>query len=277
MTAVTAETRLIALLGDPVAHSLSPHFQNAAIRARGLNAVYVALRTGAESLPGLLRGIALAGGAGNVTVPHKRAAASVLDEASGSVRATGACNTFWSEDGRVYGDNTDVAGFRAAARLLLGAEPSGARVLVLGAGGAARAVLVGLEAAGASDVDLVNRTPASAAALAADVGRGRTKVRTLHGKPPPALPAYDLVVNATPLGLRAEDPDPLPVESLRAGTPVLDLVYRPGGTAWVRRLRERGHPAEDGTEMLVQQGAAAFEKWWGAPAPLAEMRAALPR
>ena len=141
---VDARTRLVALLGDPVSHSLSPVIQNAAFRAAGVPGVYLALRTPAGSLGEMMRGIAAGGGAGNVTVPHKEAAVAVLDRATDAVRNTGACNTFWAESGVLWGDNTDVAGFRAAAAALLGSPPRGARVLLIGAGGAARAVIAAL-------------------------------------------------------------------------------------------------------------------------------------
>ena len=109
--APSSSTRVLALLGDPVLHSLSPAFQNAALRATGRDALYVALRCGGPDLPGLLRGLARAGGGGNVTVPHKGAAAEVVEEVTEAVQETGACNTFWLENGRIRGDNTDVAGF----------------------------------------------------------------------------------------------------------------------------------------------------------------------
>src|SRR5690606_22243888 len=106
----TSATRLIALLGNPVAHSISPIFQNAAFRHAGVDGVYLALRCEGAAVPGLLRGIALAGGGGNVTVPHKEVAAEAVDEPTEAVRRTGACNTFWSEGDRIRGDNTDVVG-----------------------------------------------------------------------------------------------------------------------------------------------------------------------
>lgn len=275
-TVAGATTRLIALLGDPVAHSLSPRFQNAAIRAAGLDGVYLALRCDAERLPGLLRGIAAAGGAGNVTVPHKRLAATTVDERSEAVVRTGACNAFWYEDGRVHGDNTDVTGFRAAVRELLGGPALGARVLVLGAGGAARAVVVALALDGAARVEVANRTSARAVQLVEDLraGAGATSLDALNG-PPPREERYDLVVNATSLGLREDDPLPLPPEALSASAVALDLVCHLGGTRWVQLLEAHGVRATDGTEMLIRQGAAGFERWWGVPAPISAMRAAL--
>jgi shikimate dehydrogenase len=269
-------SRLIALLGDPVRHSLSPVFQNAAIRAAGLDGVYMALRTDASALPGLMRGIAASGGGGNVTIPHKELAATVLDVATPAVERTGACNTFWSEGGRLFGDNTDVAAFGEAAKALLGAEPAAARVLLIGAGGAARAALASLADSGASRVDIINRTPARAARLIDQMQANGMVVAPISLTSLGAgVLKYDLVVNATSLGLRDDDPEPLAPDRIGPGTAALDLVYRPGGTPWIRELSARGIRAADGTEMLVRQGAAAFVRWWGIPAPLDEMRASL--
>ncbi|HEX7240452.1 MAG TPA: shikimate dehydrogenase [Longimicrobiaceae bacterium] len=278
MTALpTAATRLVALLGNPVSHSLSPLVQNAALRAAGLDGVYLALRCGAAELPGLLRGIARAGGAGNVTVPHKEAAALAVERRTGAVERTGACNAFWSEGGEVWGDNTDVAGFAAAAAALLGREPRGARVLLLGAGGAARAVLCALADAGADQVVVVNRTPARADSLLERLRAPGTRLARAASAEALAGERFDLAVHSTPLGLRPGDPLPLaPGRGPIVGAG-LDLVYAPGGeTPWVRALRAAGVPAADGTEMLLRQGAAAFRRWWGVPAPLEAMRAALP-
>jgi shikimate dehydrogenase len=270
-----ASTRLIALLGDPVDHSLSPSFQNAALRAAGLDGVYLALRCDAEALPGLLRGIARAGGAGNVTVPHKQRAATIVDVRTPAVQRTGACNTFWQQDGRVHGDNTDVEGFRAAVRELLGRDAAGAGVLLLGAGGAARAALHALELDGAASVTILNRTHAAAADLAGEFGGGELRVDAAERQPNPPDRRFDLVVNATSLGLRDGDAHPLRLEEFPAGAAALDLVYRRGGTAWISELRGRGHPAADGTTMLLAQGAAAFACWWNRAPPLEAMRAAL--
>lgn len=270
---IEASTKLFAVLGNPVGHSLSPRIQNAALESEGLDGVYVAIRCESPELDGLLRGLALAGGGGNVTVPHKEAAARAVDEPTELVRRTGACNTFWSLRGKVYGDNTDVAGFRGAARSLLGEPPRGASVLLLGAGGAARAALVGLMADEVDSVTVLNRTAARASALASELGEGRASVASspadLAGR------AFDLVVNSTSLGLSPEDPLPLDLDALRPPGAVLDLVYRPEETGLVAAARARGIPAADGGEMLVRQGAVAFERWWERPAPLQTMMEAL--
>lgn len=276
MTPVTAGTRLFALLGDPVSHSLSPSFQNAAFRALGLDAVFVALRCGADELPGLLRGIARAGGGGNVTVPHKALAARTVDRPGDAVRRTGACNAYWLEDGAIHGDNTDVAGASAAVASLLGREPSGARVLLLGAGGAASAALCALADARPERIVIANRTPERAGALAERFRTPEVRIDVVDSLDALAGERFDLAVNSTSLGLKPGDPLPLDPEAARVTVgAALDLVYARGETRWVREMRARGLPAADGKEMLLQQGAAAFRRWWRMDPPLEVMRAAL--
>lgn len=273
----TAATRLLALLGDPVSHSLSPTFQNAALRAAGLDAVYVALRCSARSLPELLHAIAAAGGAGNVTVPHKQLAASTVERRTEAVERTGACNTFWSEGGELWGDNTDVTGIAHALRDLLGGPAEGARVLLLGAGGAARAALYALILQGAAEVVLLNRTPARAELLRERFADGATRLRVANSAADLRGHEFDLVINSTSLGLAADDPLPLDSGSGVGVRAALDLVYRPEETLWVRAVRAGGVPVADGMGLLLHQGAAAFERWWGCPAPIAAMQASLPR
>jgi shikimate dehydrogenase len=267
----TASTRVFALLGDPVSHSLSPAFQNAALRAAGLDGVYVALRCAPAELPGMMRGLALAGGGGNVTVPHKQAAAAAVDRRTEMVERTGACNTFWVEGGELWGDNTDVAGARAAIRALLEAEAPES-VLLVGAGGAARAVLCALEGA-TRRVTLLNRSPERARELAARFHSDRVGIEVLPLDADLAGREFGLAINSTALGLRPADPLP-PTGGARVAA-ALDLVYSPAGTPWVHHLRARGIPAADGKEMLLHQGAAAFRRWWNTEPPLDAMRAAL--
>ncbi|MGD2069245.1 MAG: shikimate dehydrogenase [Gemmatimonadota bacterium] len=270
---VTASTRLLALLGDPVGHSLSPVIQNAAFRAAGVDGVYVALRCGEDGLSHLLRGLSEAGGGGNVTLPHKERAASVVTAPTDAVRRTGACNTFWAAEGRIHGDNTDVEGFRRALDRFLGRPPEGYRVLLLGAGGAARAVLVGLLDDDAREVVIVNRSTERARAVARRIGDERVRVAddtaAVFGG------SFDLVINATRLGLDPDDPLPLDLDRLDRAGAVLDLLYGARKTAFVRAAERYGVRATDGAEMLVQQGAVAFERWWGGEAPVEAMRAAM--
>jgi shikimate dehydrogenase len=272
----TPATRLFALLGDPVAHSLSPAFQNAAIRALGFDAVYVALRCAAPDLPGLMRGIALAGGGGNVTVPHKAAAAAAVDLPSPAVTRTGACNCFWAADGRVHGDNTDVQGARAAVHAVLGREPAGASVLLLGAGGAASAAVCALADAGVARIAVVNRTADRARALADRFRAPGLRMDVAGSADELRGDRFDLAINSTSLGLTPGDAPPLdPSRAPGWIGAALDMVYAPGETGWARAMRAAGIPAADGREMLIQQGAAAFHRWFGVDAPVDTMRAAL--
>lgn len=269
----TGRRRIFVLLGDPVEHSWSPAFQNAAIGALRLDGVYIALQVTADELPVVMRAHARAGG-GNVTVPHKERAAAELEEPFPAVRATGACNTFWWDEARgLAGDNTDVEGFRLAAESLLPAGLRGRRVLLIGAGGAARAVAVASLEAEVAALHILNRTPARARALLADLG-APAAARVLNDASDAAGVPYDLAVNATPLGFRASDPSPLDLRKARVGA-VLDLVYGRDDTAWVREARRLGLAAADGREMLVRQGAAAFRRFWGVEPPLDVMRAAV--
>lgn len=268
---VTARTRVLTLLGDPVAHSASPEIQNAAFAAAGVDGVYVAVRCGREDLPGFMRGLARAGGGGNVTIPHKEKAATVLDVKSEAVRRTGACNTFWGgDDGRLEGDNTDVEGFRRAVRNFLDGGASGVRALLLGAGGAARAALLGLLEEGAAQVSVYNRTKERARAVARRIGGPEVEVvpllRHLEGR------AFDLVVNATSLGLHRDDESPVDFGMLGRAGAAMDLVYGRHTTSFVAAADAAGIRSTDGMEMLVQQAAVSFERWWGEEAPVDAMR-----
>ena len=246
--------REFRLLGDPVEHSLSPRIHAAAFAAWGVEDRYVLSRVSARDFARQLRAAARGGG-GNVTLPHKEAAAALIDRPGEAVTATGACNCFWPDsDGGIRGDNTDVGGFVRA----LGEwapELRAARVLVLGAGGAARAVIHALAGLGAGRVDLWNRTADRATVLAAS----REGVRSLERLPHSG--DYDLVVNATRLGL--DESDPLPID-LAGGVArrAFDLVYSSGGTAWVRHAGRLGIPARDGLSMLVYQAALSLRHWF---------------
>ena len=273
MSPLTAQTRVFVILGDPVEHSLSPVIQNAAFQEAGVDGAYVALHCDAERMVGFMSGLGGAGGGGNVTLPHKEKAASVLDKPSEAVRRTGACNTFWGEDGKLCGDNTDVEGFGRALRHFLGGSPEGYRVLMLGAGGAARAALLSLVDAQAEDVLLLNRTVERARAVARRIGGDR--VRVAESRSDVDAGDFDLVVNTTRLGLGIDDELPLDLERLSRAGAVIDLVYGPGQTPFVTAAKRLGIPAVDGGEMLVHQGAVSFERWWGEPAPIDAMRRAL--
>ncbi len=268
---ISAKTRLLTVIGDPVAHSLSPVMHNAACRALGLDAVYVALQVPAASLPAVLAMQAAIGGAGNVTVPHKEAVERSVARKTDVCTRVGACNTFWTEDGGLVGDNTDVVGITAALDRL-DATHKGERWLVIGTGGSARATAVAAADRGATL--FVRSRDASRAKAFAEWASG-AGVPTSVAKGPVEV---DVAINATPLGLAGHDPFPVDVNHIPGAQRALDLVYAPGETRWVHALRERGIEAMDGREMLVQQGAAAFERFFpGVDAPVEVMRAAVVR
>ncbi len=270
MTAISAATRVFAILGDPVTHSLSPIIQNAALRAASLDAAYVALRVNDQAVTAVMRTLA----GGNVTIPHKGGAAVSLDRATTRVKQTRACNTFWTDGKRLLGDNTDVIGFSVALRLLL-PDVNGTRVLIAGAGGAARAALYALLEDGADEVVVIARSRGRRAELEQVAGRRARRVDVVANEKAVRGEGFDLVVNATPLGLKDKDPAPLHLGRLAAVRAVFDMVYRPDGTRWSRFAAAAGIPAMDGKEMLLQQAAAAFEIWWDIDAPMRQMRAAM--
>ena len=270
----TAKTRLLTLLGDPILHSRSPEIQNRAFEAAGVDGVYVALQCREEDLQGFMVSIARSGGGGNITLPHKEKAAAIVEIASEAVLQTGACNTFWGDEkGRIHGDNTDVDGFRSALSFFIGSVPSGIRVLLLGGGGAARASLLGLIDEGADEIVIFNRTPERARSMSRRIGGERTRVipvlEEIEGED------FDLVINATCLGLEENDASPVDLERLGCVGAAMDLVYGRHVTPFVRAAEAMDIQATDGAEMLVRQGAASFERWWGIPAPVEAMRAAM--
>jgi len=235
----------------------------AAFDALGLAAVYVSVRTGPDSVPRLMRALAAAGGGGNVTIPHKHVAAGAVEELRGAGLTLDACNTFWAEDGRLIGDNTDVAGVQAAVEEL---EVPQGPWLVAGTGGSARAVAAAAAARGAA-IALRSRSAVRAEAF--------MQWAATRGVTEAAADDCVLAVNATPVGL-ADQAQPLSFDGLPALTAVLDLVYRPAETAWVRSARGRGLRAADGRGVLVAQGAEALTRWFpGIRPPLAAMRSAV--
>lgn len=260
----------LVLLGSPVRDSLSPIFQRAALAAAGIRLSYEALDVKPDRLAGLIEEIRRSNTAGNVTRPHKITFHDACDVLTPIARRVGAVNTFWTEDGRLHGDNTDVEGFDAAARVLLRNETSAVDVVVLGAGGAASAVLAALEHWPHPNVTIVSRNPDRAALLAQrypDVARVETDARR-------AVERARFIVNATPVG-QSDDLHPLEVSAIPRDAAVMDLVYRKEGTPWIRALRERGNPAQDGLPMLLEQGALSFRQWFGKEPDRDAMRRAL--
>jgi len=253
------QPKRLVLIGRSLGHSLSPTFQNAALQHAKLPLRYEALDIPASALDDAFQELSLEDGAGNVTVPHKQAVFARCDRLIPVAQRAGAVNTFWFERGELIGDNTDVAGFQAAVRQLLQREPSGLTVGLIGAGGAAAAVLAAVESWKGCKALVQNRTAERAIALCA-----RFSSFAQPSDVDELAREADLVVNATTVGLR-DSAFPVDPSRLRPSAIVLDLVYRRGETPWVKAVRARGLRAMDGLVMLIEQGAAAFERWFGFP------------
>jgi shikimate dehydrogenase len=275
---IDAETRLVTLLGDPVAHSLSPRIHNTAFQAQGVNAAYVATRVQADDLSAALDGLrAMQFLGANVTIPHKQAVRPLLDAETPRAEAVGAVNTIVRvepPDGAPFlrGDNTDVAGFWAPLRPHADAL-DGADALVFGAGGAARAVVYALlTECSLSRLTLAVRTPSKAEPLAhemAPYGPDTTLEVTPMDEARSALRASTLVVNATPLGMHPNE-DATPWADTTDFTDahiVYDLVYNPRMTRLLHEAAAKGATTIGGLGMLVGQAAAAYEQWTGRPMP----------
>lgn len=254
---MTRPGRLV-LLGHPVSHSLSPRMQNAALAAAGIDLRYDAIDVAPVELDESLRVLIALGAAGNVTLPHKEAVFARCDAKTPVAERVGAVNTFWTEQGRLTGDNTDVGGFDAAVRREFGASPANVRVAVLGAGGGAAGVLAAVERWPGASAVIASRSPDRAAALAGRFDR----IASMAPSNEIAVRGADLVVNATPVGLSGNDV-PVDPSILEPDAMVFDLAYRRGLTPWVIRSRARGLRAADGLSMLVEQGALAFTRWFG--------------
>ncbi|MCW6038842.1 shikimate dehydrogenase [Spirulina subsalsa FACHB-351] len=282
MLTITGTTRLLGVIGHPVEHSLSPTMHNAAIAHLNLNYVYLPLPVPPEALETALAGFQAIGVVGfSVTIPHKQAIIPLLSQVSPVAQAIGAVNTVWHTPTGWHGTNTDVTGFMAPLKSL-DRDWSKVYPVVLGNGGAARAVVAGCVELGCKRV--------------AVVGRDRTKLETFqqswHNTPfapvvtihtyddlPTLLPQTQLLINSTPVGMHPHTADsPLPPEGwphLPPSAIVYDLIYTPRPTRFLQQAQQRGLLTLDGTEMLIQQGAAALELWLQQPVPVEIMGQAL--
>ncbi len=273
---ISGATRSAGVIGQPIRHSLSPSIFNAAFAASGIDWAYLAFEVpeGAAGLAmGGVRALGLEGV--SVTMPHKAAVIGALDELTDDAEALGAVNCVARRGTTLVGHNTDGGGFIDALRIDEGIDPAGRSFAVVGAGGAARAVIRALRGAGASAVVVVNRSADAAelaTALAGPVGRVGTA---------DDVGDVDVVVNATPLGMgvvvtREGDPEPLPVDPalLQAGQVVVDLVYHPAVTPLAVAARAQGLRAVNGLGMLIHQAAHAFRIWTSEEPPLEAMSAA---
>jgi shikimate dehydrogenase len=279
---IGAATKFFALLGHPVAHSLSPAMQQAALDAAGLDAVYLAMDVLPGNLGDAIRGLRALGTAGaNVTVPYKTACMDFLDELSPAASRVGAVNAIVFRKDKIVGYNTDAPGFVEALRLDGGFDLEGKTYAQIGAGGAGRAMAFGAAQAGTRRILLTNRTREKADTLATDLRRAfprlRVEVVDLLLEAPEAFCAADVVANATSLGMRPDDPPPLPRPCFRPDALVFDTVYTPSGdTPMIKLARREGICwTLDGRGMLIYQGALAFELWTGERPDVQTLRLAL--
>jgi len=271
----------LAIFGDPVAHSASPPMQNAALKARGLEAQYVRIRVTPEELSDALRSLAPAGFLGvSLTIPHKQTSLPLMDEISSEAQLMGAINTVKVVEGKLHGYNTDGPGLSAAIREEFDIPMRDLRVLILGgAGGAGRAITVQCALEGCPSITIANRNPAKGESLASEIhqslGKEVSSISLDAEDLRATLSSVDLIINATPLGMKAGDPSPLPEGMLSPHHLVYDTVYSGGETALLRQAREIGARSANGFSMLLHQGVLQNALWFGEPAPVEKMRAAL--
>jgi shikimate dehydrogenase len=268
---VGGSTRTVGIMGWPVSHSLSPAIHNAAFAALGLDWVYVPLPVHPLQLLAALAGLgALRFAGANVTMPHKAAVADLIEDLSEDARRLHAVNTIVLDGDRLQGENTDAPGFERFLRMDAGVDPSGRSALIFGAGGAGRACALALARGGASSITVAAREPARVADVAAAIEGIGTDVHAVSFDAAVNVHA-DLIVNATPLGVRQES---LPLPPVGPGTLVVDLLYHPAVTPLQVQARAEGAVAFGGIGLLLHQAALSFELWTGQPPPLEVMSAA---
>jgi shikimate dehydrogenase len=279
----------LSVFGDPVAHSKSPAFQNAALRSCEIDAQYVRIHARPDELSAALRALPAAGFLGtNITIPHKAGALGTVDEADDYARKSGAVNTVVVDGGKLIGFNTDGPGLLRALREEFYADLRDLRVMLLGAGGGAgRAIALQCAIEGCERLVLVNRTFEKARSLAQElspyfqsdrlVGPAERLEAIPHQERAlrEQLSKSDLVINATSVGMKRTDPALIPAGLLTPNLMVYDTVYAAGKTRLIEDAEAAGARVANGLSMLLHQGALSFEIWFGRPAPLEVMRAAL--
>jgi shikimate dehydrogenase len=277
---ITGRTRLAGIMGWPVTHSRSPALHNFWIDEHGIDGAYVPLAVRPEQLPQALRALPALGFRGcNLTLPHKQAALAIVDRVDPLARRIGAMNTVVvAADGSLEGSNTDVFGFRENLRERAPDwQTSAGPAVVLGAGGAARAIVAALIEARVEEIRLVNRTLARAERLASDLASPAARI-TIHPWSDRDTVQRDagILVNTTSLGMSGEAELDIDLAALPRHAVVVDIVYVPLETALLAAARQRGHPTVDGLGMLLHQGRPGFEAWFGSPVQVTrELRASV--
>ena len=278
---LSGHARVFGLFGDPVCHSLSPCMQNQTFRKYNIDAVYVPYHVLPNQLPGAVEGIRCLGLSGvNITVPHKEAILPFLDEVDPAARLIGAVNTIINSNGLLKGYNTDASGFIRSIQECSNFVIPGKRALILGAGGASRAALVALAGAGIRTIMLANRTKERAQLLVEDLGRHFPKVQLVFVTYDDTdyfsfLAEADLVVNTTSVGLKNEEISFLPLECIKGGALIYDMVYSLSETPLIKMACSCGLSSLDGLGMLAAQGEDAFALWTGVKPEAGFMRQVL--
>ena len=277
---ISGKTSIFGIFGHPVEHSFSPGMHNAAFAAIGLDGCYVPFAVHPDDLGNAVKAIVPLGLCGlNITIPHKEKVILFLDDLTDDARLIGAVNTIEVRDKKLIGHNTDGKGFLRSLREETGFRPKGKTVLMVGSGGAARAVCFELALAGAGDILLHDIDRDKAGKLGHDIRSATaTRVTVTDASSLRTLaPDADCLINATPLGLKKSDPLPLSRDLMRKGQLVCDLVYNPPDTRLLRTAQSRGAKTLRGIGMLLYQGVIAFEIWTGKKAPVSVMKKALAR
>lgn len=280
MKNLSGHTRPYAVLGHPIGHTLSPVMHNASFEALGLDAIYLAFDVAPERLMEVLPSMQAMGFGGvNLTIPLKEVAFRGMENLDASARTLGAVNTVEFTEGGPVGHNTDGYGFLMAMEEAFGDSLSGASVFVLGCGGSGRAVALTAAGAGASRITLAGRTPAKPGEVALELARLYPELEVGQAvgnkEQVAACRDADVVVQTTPVGMKASDAPLLGPEAFRKGQRAFDLIYMYPETAFMKQAREGGARTANGLGMLLHQGAKAFAIWSGRQADLAAMRQAL--
>lgn len=273
MTDSRTLTNVFGVIGCPVGHSMSPAIHNHAFRSLNIEAFYHAFHVEKGELENAIIGIKALGIKGcNVTIPHKEAVIPLLDEIESTAKAIGAVNTVVNENGKLIGYNTDGKGFISSLKPYLTASLEESRILMIGAGGAARAIYFSLAAEGAREIDLCNRTVSKAERLIEECpAQTRSRALSLQAAEK-ELNNYDIIVQTTSIGMHPHvEEKPLNLENIKSSAIVTDIIYNPIKTAFLKEAEEKGCTILDGTGMFVHQAALAFEHWTGHFPDVSEM------
>jgi shikimate dehydrogenase len=273
---ITGKTKIVGLFGYPVEHTLSPFMHNAAFESTGLDYCYLPFSVRPEDLNisvGAIKALNIRGV--NITIPHKETIIPYLDELDREAELIGAVNTVLNKDGRLIGYNTDGKGFVRSLREEGGIDPEGKKIMIIGAGGAARAIAFTLALEGVGKIFINDIIENKAKELSSAISNKISAEAIYIKDPKEGIGEVDILINATPLGMKKEDPLPVLPELLSQGLFVYDIVYNPPETSLLKEAKKRGAKTLGGLGMLLYQGALSFKIWTGVEPPIDVMKKAL--